>query len=165
MIYFMQPVRGGPVKIGYTNNLETRHKSLEKHYGLELAILATMEGDLATESEVHKKFDHLRLKGFTRGSRHVEQFRPTQELYEFIGKPFDPHFNSEVDRPIFPAAEADRDDRTARIDSTVLGWADMVAKAKGITLAEYLTETLSAPVARDFARVMEDMKSMKGGDR
>jgi hypothetical protein len=51
-----------------------------------------------------------------------------------------------------------RNDRTARIDATILGWAEMVARAKGVSLAEYLSETLKSPVAKDFARVMEQMK-------
>lgn len=51
-----------------------------------------------------------------------------------------------------------RNDRTARIDAVILGWAEMVAKAKGITVAEYLSETLRGPVAKDFAKVMEQMK-------
>jgi hypothetical protein len=51
-----------------------------------------------------------------------------------------------------------RTDRTARVDSTILGWAEMVATARGITLAEYLSETLREPVAKDFAVVMEQMK-------
>lgn len=55
-----------------------------------------------------------------------------------------------------------RNDRTAKIDAKILGWAEVVAKAQGITLAEYLSETLRAPVAKDFGRYMEQMK--KGGD-
>ena len=57
----MQPVDGGPVKIGFTDNLDARHRQLERHYGCELAILATMPGDLDTEAEIHHRFDHLRL--------------------------------------------------------------------------------------------------------
>ena len=48
-----------------------------------------------------------------------------------------------------------RNDRTAKIDATVLSRAEAVAKWRGITLAEYLTETLRAPVARDFANDMK----------
>lgn len=53
---------------------------------------------------------------------------------------------------------SDRRDRTARVDATVLGWAEMVAKARGVSVAEYLSETLREPVAKDFAGVMEQMK-------
>ncbi len=56
---------------------------------------------------------------------------------------------------------SERNDRTARVDATILGWAEMVAKAKGITVAEYLSETLRAPVAKDFGRLMEQMKEGK----
>lgn len=33
MIYFLQPTEGGPVKVGFTDNLSARHKQLEAHYG------------------------------------------------------------------------------------------------------------------------------------
>jgi hypothetical protein len=56
---------------------------------------------------------------------------------------------------------SERNDRTARVDATILGWAEMVARAKGISLAEYLSETLRGPVAKDFAKVMEQMKGEK----
>ena len=51
-----------------------------------------------------------------------------------------------------------RKDRAVKVDAVVVGWAEMVAKARGITVAEYLSETLRKPVARDFADVMEKMK-------
>ena len=51
-----------------------------------------------------------------------------------------------------------RNDRTAKIDAQILGWAETIARAKGITLAEYLSETLRVPVAKDFGRYMEQMK-------
>ena len=65
-------------------------------------------------------------------------------------------------RPKGRPKTSERNDRTARVDATILGWADMVAKAKGISLAEYLSETLRVPVSRDFARVMEQMKRADG---
>lgn len=51
-----------------------------------------------------------------------------------------------------------RNDRTAKVDATVLGWAEMVAKARGVSVAEYLTETLRKPVQKDFAEVMDTMR-------
>lgn len=54
-----------------------------------------------------------------------------------------------------------RNDRAAKVDATILGWAEMVAKARGISVAEYLSETLRKPVAKDFAEVMERMKGGK----
>jgi hypothetical protein len=80
MIYFMQPVDGGPVKIGCSANVRARQKQLEAHYGRELALLATMEGDREQETEIHARFADLRLG-------HTEQFRPAPELMAFIGRP------------------------------------------------------------------------------
>jgi hypothetical protein len=64
-------------------------------------------------------------------------------------------------RPRGRPKRSERNDRTARVDAQVLGWAEMVAKARGITVAEYLSETLRAPVAKDFGRLMEQMKQGK----
>lgn len=80
MIYFMQPVDGGPVKIGCTENLQARHRQLEAEYGLSLVVLATLDGGRDEERALHVRFSHLRF-GKT------EQFRPGPELFEFIGRP------------------------------------------------------------------------------
>lgn len=80
MIYFAQPVAGGPIKIGTTTRLTARIKELEATYGQPLAVLGTCEGDKKTESEIHRRFRHLRF-GVT------EQFRPAPDLLDFIGRP------------------------------------------------------------------------------
>jgi hypothetical protein len=80
MIYFLQPVGGGPIKIGYSCDVARRRIELERHYGVPLVVLAEMEGDLDDERSIHQRFDHLRC-GLT------EQFRPTPELMGFIGRP------------------------------------------------------------------------------
>jgi hypothetical protein len=46
VIYFAQPVDGGPVKIGTTGDLDSRLRTLESHYRRRFAVLATMEGGL-----------------------------------------------------------------------------------------------------------------------
>jgi hypothetical protein len=88
LIYFMQPTEGGPVKIGYSCDVESRRRQLEKAYGQELVILATMEGDSDEEQELHARFAHLRLKGHKSRGAAPEQFRPDSELMDFIGRPF-----------------------------------------------------------------------------
>lgn len=80
MIYFLQPIDGGPVKIGTTENVEARHKQLEATYGQPLALLATMPGGRGEETAIHARFGHLR---FGRS----EQFRPSLDLMEFLGRP------------------------------------------------------------------------------
>lgn len=80
MIYFVQSLEGGPVKIGFTDNLEQRLAGLEAKYQQPLAVLATMDGGRREESELHDRFAHLRLG-------RTEQFRPTADLMAFIGRP------------------------------------------------------------------------------
>jgi Meiotically up-regulated gene 113 len=88
VIYFVQSVVGGPIKIGCAVKIDRRIKELELYYGRKLILLATMEGDRSTEKEIHERFKHLRLEsGRSRGVK-VEQFRPSPDLMEFIGKPF-----------------------------------------------------------------------------
>lgn len=87
MIYFAQPVDGGPIKIGYTTDVKKRIMALQAWYGKRLVVLAEFEGDRKLEAALHKQFDYLRL-GTT------EQFRPATELLEHIGhhpvNPVDP---------------------------------------------------------------------------
>jgi hypothetical protein len=78
VIYFAQPVDGGPIKIGHAVDVKRRVVALQSWYGRRLAILAEIEGDRKLEAALHKKFDHLRL-GTT------EQFRPEPELLDYIG--------------------------------------------------------------------------------
>lgn len=80
MIYFAQPVDGGPVKIGTTENLPQRLAGLESTYGKPMALLGTMPGGRDEERAIHDRFSHLRLG-------RTEQFRPEPELMQFIGKP------------------------------------------------------------------------------
>jgi hypothetical protein len=80
MIYFLQSVDGGPVKIGTTEDLAVRWKALEADYGCELALLAIMPGGKDEEAEVHERFAAIRLG-------RTEQFRPTADLMAFIGRP------------------------------------------------------------------------------
>lgn len=82
MIYFLQSVNGGPVKIGCTEELYLKKRiySLERHYGHKLVLLGTTDGEYDREAEIHAKFAHLRLRA-------TEQFQPAAELMAFIGLP------------------------------------------------------------------------------
>jgi hypothetical protein len=86
MIYFLQSVDGGPIKIGCTVNVERRVSELEAMYGQPLAVLHTMPGGRKEEAAIHARFDHLRFRGKKQGCD-PEQFRPTAELLAFIGRP------------------------------------------------------------------------------
>lgn len=80
MIYFAQPLDGGPIKIGHNQDVPTRLAQLEAPYGRPLALLATLPGDRAEEQAIHRRLAHLRLD--RRGSRGTrpEQFRPAADL-------------------------------------------------------------------------------------
>jgi hypothetical protein len=80
VIYFLQSVEGGPVKIGHSGDVPSRIESLEAHYKKRLALLGTMPGGRDEEREVHERFAHLRFG-------RTEQFRPAPELMAFIGRP------------------------------------------------------------------------------
>lgn len=80
MLYFIQSVEGGPVKIGTTKDLSGRVKQLEANYRTPMVVLATTDGTYKEERAMHRRFSHLRLG-------RTEQFRPEPELMEFIGMP------------------------------------------------------------------------------
>jgi hypothetical protein len=54
--------------------------------------------------------------------------------------------------------KSERKDGTARVDIQILGQAQMVAKRRGISLAEYLSDLLRGPVDRDFLREMKELE-------
>jgi hypothetical protein len=80
LIYYIQSAEGGPIKVGYSNDVPRRIRQLEAHYGKPIAILGTMWGGRAEEAEIHARFAHLRIG-------RTEQFRPAADLMAFIGRP------------------------------------------------------------------------------
>jgi hypothetical protein len=79
-VYFTQPIDGGPVKIGHARDVPARIKQLEAHYGVPLAVLATMDGGRKEERAIHERFSAHRFG-------RTEQFRPAADLMAFIGRP------------------------------------------------------------------------------
>lgn len=76
MIYFIQGAMGGPIKIGYTNNLGRRLFELQEGNPYPLRVLATTEGDRKVEGLLHRKFSEYRYR--------IEWFEDAPELLEFI---------------------------------------------------------------------------------
>jgi hypothetical protein len=148
VIYFLQSIEGGPIKIGFTDDLMQRHRQLEKHYARPLALLATMEGGADREAEIHRQFDHLRFG-------RTEQFRPGPDLMAFIGRPLLVHPNPDTVEVMLSRSAAEDAEfglTAVKIDRGVASMAKWVASSRGITLAEYLTELLRGPVGRDMAK-------------
>lgn len=71
-VYFIQSVRGGPIKIGMALDPEERLKELQVAYPYRLRLTHTIEGGRARELALHKRFAEHRLAG--------EWFEPTPEL-------------------------------------------------------------------------------------
>jgi hypothetical protein len=64
------------IKIGAYSNLADRRCQLQIGNPFELVVLGTMNGGLAKEGELHKKFEHLLHRG--------EWYRITLELLDYI---------------------------------------------------------------------------------
>jgi hypothetical protein len=80
VIYVLQAPDGGPLKIGFSDDVPARIRQLESHYRRPLALLATMDGGREEERAIHERFAEHRLG-------RTEQFKPVAEIMAFIGRP------------------------------------------------------------------------------
>jgi hypothetical protein len=76
-VYFVQAGQDGPIKIGFAANVGARLSELQTASPEPLTVLATIEGTLQTEAEVHRYFQAYRLRG--------EWFRADVVLLGLIG--------------------------------------------------------------------------------
>lgn len=63
MIYFITCRAIHAVKIGYSDNVAARLTKMQSDCPLPLKLEAVIEGDICSESELHRAFSDLRLKG------------------------------------------------------------------------------------------------------
>jgi hypothetical protein len=56
----------------------------------------------------------------------------------------------------------ERKDVSTKFDKTLLGMARLVATAKGISLAEYISEEARPVIERDFARELKRLEGSAG---
>jgi hypothetical protein len=75
-IYFIQPEAGGPVKIGFTADLERRLVALRTGSPVPLKVIGTCMGTVADEKRLHLHFDAERVDR--------EWFAPSPELLAAI---------------------------------------------------------------------------------
>lgn len=75
-VYFVQAGVGGPVKIGWSQDVPRRMAELQTGNAHRLALLGTIRGRMERESAVHARFTHLRMEG--------EWFRDAPELRDYI---------------------------------------------------------------------------------
>lgn len=81
-IYFVQAECGGPVKIGFTVDVDERVKALQCGSPFPLRVVATRPGTLGTEAELHRRFARHRLHG--------EWFEASDDIERFLQKPLAP---------------------------------------------------------------------------
>jgi hypothetical protein len=136
LIYFATTPTGS-IKIGESEDVDSRLWSLQRHYNGPVELLATIPGGPDEEREIHRQFAHHR---FGRS----EQFRPASELTEFIG--------CKVVADPSAVRICGRDDVVVKLDRGVAAQARYVADSRNIPLAEYLTEITRGVVRRDFDR-------------
>ncbi len=78
MIYFVR-LASNSIKIGHTENLSQRLIDLRATYGDPVHVIFTEPGNHQREKILHRLFDDSRFIG-------TEQFRPSQDIMEFIGQ-------------------------------------------------------------------------------
>lgn len=75
-VYFIQGSCGGAIKIGYSNDPESRLKSLQTGYPDTLVLLLMIPGYESHEKALHRELEASRLKG--------EWFRPDPDVINKI---------------------------------------------------------------------------------
>jgi transcriptional regulator of acetoin/glycerol metabolism len=76
MIYFIQQGIDGPVKIGFTENIEKRISSLQTASPHKLRLIGSIDGDAEKERQLHNFFSAYRLAG--------EWFSPDRTMFDYI---------------------------------------------------------------------------------
>lgn len=75
-VYFIQAGDSGPIKIGYSDNVDSRLRSMQTGNHERLRLLCKVPGSYLDEGSLHKRFDIYRLSG--------EWFRPHYDITDFI---------------------------------------------------------------------------------
>lgn len=102
MIYFAKLSENGPIKIGYTRNLQSRMGGLKAQFRISPIVLGTADGDRNTEKELHAKFEHLRYSDSFYVGR--EWFQPQEELLSEIEAICEPMLISNIREFVCEAA-------------------------------------------------------------
>ena len=76
LVYFVEAGVGGPIKIGWTQDIDRRIAELQTANAHKLTLLGTVPGTMDREAALHARFSHLRLE--------AEWFRNSEEIHEFL---------------------------------------------------------------------------------
>ena len=75
-VYFVQGDKGGPIKIGYTDNVEQRMKLMQTGNPEKLILLHLTRGGKILEEQLHIRFSSYHYRG--------EWFEPAKEILDYI---------------------------------------------------------------------------------
>ena len=54
--------------------------------------------------------------------------------------------------------KSERNDRTVKVDQRIVGKAELIAKHQGISLAEFLSKALEAPVDKAYLQMLRELE-------
>lgn len=75
-VYFVSAGEGGPIKIGWSQDVGRRIEELQTANPHNLILLATLRGTMADEARFHSMFARFQMQS--------EWFEPAQEILDFI---------------------------------------------------------------------------------
>lgn len=78
VVYFAQQGDHGPIKIGFSTDIENRLKGLQTSSAVPIRMVTCVSGTRDDEADLHVRFAGLRLSG--------EWFSPAPELLRFISE-------------------------------------------------------------------------------
>lgn len=77
-VYFVESGADGPIKIGWSQDVERRIGELQVANAHKLRLLGVVPGTMQKEGELHATFSHLRME--------AEWFQNSPEIHEYLGK-------------------------------------------------------------------------------
>ena len=98
MIYFIQQVKTGTIKIGYSDNINKRMQSLQSASPKKLILLGYIDGSKKLERLIHRFFHENQMEG--------EWFEPAPKVLNYIfsliiGSDAPPSNCSDLDKLLF----------------------------------------------------------------
>lgn len=139
-VYFAQQEHG-PIKVGWTTNLEGRLAALRTSASCRIELLAEMDGDKRTESYLHRLLSHYRAHG--------EWFHPAATVLCLVDRVKREGINC-VPAKFRPAASPTP--RVARDTS------DLIAEAK-----QWIAEIAAPqPVGENFTDTLKRVAALSG---
>jgi hypothetical protein len=100
VVYMIQVGEHGPVKIGWTDDVERRLSGLQTANHERLRVIRLFEGGPAEERMLHKQFASQRLEG--------EWFTFTKEMLDVVGLPEPKPKPPPAPRPSFEAPQTEK---------------------------------------------------------